>query len=268
MKPHLLWLLPLLGLSACAGQHRDSDNAVSPLDPSLPDAPEPREPSHVHAYIVNDYIDPNNPRLLHRGHVVDVVDQDEKWNLEPVDASATTAGPVDTATDPNAAPNPYSAEFETELAQQREQYQQLAGLGAQMTAEMEKLQEMAQKNADAISENAALRNRLNELQQEIDELKPPPATPIAPDAPKKPSWLDSVWQLFRQVPNGKPVAQDKPNLHANTALRPEEMPLPAPALTNAPSGGQTNATNSTPSEPSIPDPGAMAQPETNTPPQP
>jgi regulator of replication initiation timing len=257
-----LLLLPVLGLAACAGQRP----APAPASAAYPGDALPediREPGHVHTYQVNDYIDPNNPRLRHRGHAVDVVEQDEKWNLDPTsDESGGNYGPVATADDPNAAPNPYSAEFETELAQQRDQYKQLATLGEQMTAEMGKLEDMAEKEADAVSENASLRTRLEDLQREIDELKPPPSPPVAPNAPKKPSWWDSIFDLFRQLPKGTPVIEDKPDLHSNVVLRPISPPSATPAsdILTTPPVTPTNAPGTTPSAPSIPSPGEMAGP--------
>jgi hypothetical protein len=251
----ILLILPVLGLAACAGQHPISTatSAVYP-DDALPG--DSREPSHVHTYLVNDYIDPNNPRVLHRGHAVEIVEQDERWNLDSTgDADDSNgsgdSGPATTADDPNATPNPYSAEFETELSQQRDQYKQLAGLGAQMTAEMGRLQELAEKESDAVAENAVLRTRLNDLQREIDQLKPQP-TPVNPNAPKKPAWWQSIFDLFRQLPDGAPVAAEKLSLHTTLTLRPV-LPPPA-ASTNAPD--------------EIPSPGEMAQPQdspTNTP---
>jgi len=249
----LLLILPVLGLAACAGQHPESTTTTAAYpDDALPQ--DAREPSHVHAYVVNDYIDPNNPRLRHRGHTVDVVEQDETWNLgsasDQDDSGGSNYGPATAADAANATPNPYSAEFVTELMQQRNQSSQLAALGAKMTAEMGKLEEMAEKEADAVSENATLRTRLQDLQREIDELKPPPVTP---DAPKKPSWWQSILDLFRQLPTGTPVAEEKPELHTNLML----LPVPPTPV---------GATNS-PDE--LPSPGEMAQPQnqssTNTP---
>jgi hypothetical protein len=259
MKTNLLSLLPIFALSACAGQHHSTNDApASVRSDGQPDSQDVREPSAVHAYIVNDYVDPNNPRLLHRGHLVDVVEQDEKWNLRPVDDPVTTEGPVETADDPNAAPNPYSAEFETELAQQREQSRQLAELAARMTLEMGKLQEMTEKGADAASENASLRNRFETLQREIDELKPPATPPVAPNAPKRPSWLDSIFDLFRQAPKGTPVAQDIPSL----LLKPPQVPIRAPETPTIPPGPQTNAPGV--DIPAVPGPGEMTEPQTPT----
>jgi hypothetical protein len=269
MKTTLLLLLPIVGLSACAGQHPvSSDSSPSFRRDPLPDSQDTREPSDVHTYIVNDYIDPNNPRLRHRGHLVDAVEQDEKWKLRPVDDPVTTDGPDTTVNDPNTTPNPYSAEFETELAQQREQSRQLADLAARMTLEMGKLQDMTEKGAAAVSENASLRNRLGELQHEIDELKPSPAPPVSPNAPKKPSWLETIWDLLRQAPNGTPVVDDKPALSTNLVLRPADpMPL-HPVVPTAPPVAPTNAPADPSPEPLIPSPGEMSRPAHDAAPQP
>ena len=251
-------LLPTLGLMGCAGHHPESAEPAAVQqcadENSVPDSGDIRESSRVHTYLVNDYIDPNNPRLRHRGHLVDAIEQDEKWNLAPSDSTReTNLGPVTTVNDPNAAPNPYSAEFETELTQQRDQYRKLAGLGAQMTAELGKLQDMTEKSADAVSENAILRNRLDELQQEIDTVKPA-SPPIAPDAPKKPSWLDSILDLFRQAPHGTPVAVEKRGFSPHAQLRPDVTNEP-PDPFIVPPPTPTNAADDQP----VPDPGVISQ---------
>jgi hypothetical protein len=205
MKNTLLILLPLLGLSACASQHRASRDSLSGASPdALPDAQEVRDPSEVHTYIVNDYIDPNNPRLRHRGHLVDAVEQDEKWNLS---------------------------------------------------------QEMTEKGADAVSENASLRNRLETLQREIDELKPPATPPVAPNAPPKPSWFHSIWDLFRQAPKGTPVTTEKPDLHPELVLRPAGVPAHLPEVSPKPPDQPTNAPGE--EAPAVPSPGEIAQPQTS-----
>jgi hypothetical protein len=246
----LLFILPVLGLAACANQHPNSTGSTAAYhDDSAPQ--NMRDPSHVHTYLVNDYVDPNNPRLRHRGHPVDVVEQDEKWNLDAAetrDDGTGNYGPATSADDANAAPNPYSAEFETELMQQRNQSSQLADLGAKMTAEMGKLEEMAEKEADAVAENATLHTRLQDLQREIDELNPPPTPPVSPNAPQKPSWWDSIFDLFRQLPNGTPVALEKPAPHSVITLRP--IPPSSDASTNTIE--------------EIESPGEIAQPQDNS----
>jgi hypothetical protein len=255
MKPTLL-LLPVLGLAGCAGQHPSPPpSAVTVPDEAAPETIDLREPSRVHTYLVNDYVDPNNPRLRHRGHLVDVVEQDEKWNLD--DPTETNLGPVTAAPDPNAAPNPYNAEFETELAQQRDQYQRLVGLGGQMNAEMEKLQAMTGKEADAVSENAALRNRLDSIQAEVESLKTPP---VALKLPTKPSFWSLNYWFSPRTPE-TPVQEPQLAFRTNVVLRPAEPSLPPPAIPAPVPSASTNA----PDAVAVPPPGEMAAPQDQTP---
>ena len=271
MKPILL-LIPTLGLVACAGQQHPTTKTPAAATTVRDDAPTSvdglREPGRVHTYLLNDYIDPNNPRLLHRGHPVDVVEQDEKWNLnssDPADSTDGDYGPVTAVNDANAAPNPYSAEFETELAQQRDQYRQLAVLGTQMTAEMGKLQDIAEKDADAVSQNASIRTRLEDLQREIDQIKTPPAAPVVPNAPKNTSWLDWISSPFRLTPPSTPLTEPKPDFRTNPVLRSVEPTVPAPQISTTPPIAPTNAPDQTPS---IPSPGEMSQPKDDSPTEP
>ncbi len=232
----LLLLVPIFGLAACAGQQRppvDPPASVQAWDnpPSAGNSPI-RQPGRLHTYFVNNYIDPNNPRLRHRAHLVDVVEQDERWNLAPTDATETNLGPVTAVNDPNAAPNPYTAEFETELMQQRDQSKQLADLAARMTAQMAKLQEVTEKSAAVSDENASLHQRLDQLQKDLDAVKTPPPPPVHVPAPKKSSWLDSIRGMLRRPPvHDTPVTLDKPSFRPPVvALRPAEAPFPAPGL--------------------------------------
>jgi hypothetical protein len=132
-----------------------------------------------------------------------------------------------------------------------------------MTTEMERLQAMAVKEADAVSENASLRNRLEELQREVDELKPLPTSPVAPNAPKKPSWLDSIWDLFQQVPKGTPVVQTTPVLRPDAALQSPDMPSSLLPSAGPPPEVLTTPPPTTNSTEEIPSPGEMAQPLNN-----
>ena len=61
----LLLILPVLTLAACAGQHQlPAPTTAAYPDDALPQGS--REPSRVHTYLVNDYIDPNNSATFYR----------------------------------------------------------------------------------------------------------------------------------------------------------------------------------------------------------
>jgi hypothetical protein len=251
-----LLLLPILGLTACAGDHppASATTAAATIPDNSFSTTDDREPSRIHTYVVNDYIDPNNPRIMHEGHSIDVVEQDERWNLHPtVEEGGAVEGPVTAADNANAAPNPYTAEFEAELAQQREQFKALSGLGAQMNTEMGRLEQLGQKEADAVSENAAIRTRLEDLQREIDGLKATSSPSVPSTAPKKSSWFGSIFSLFQPVSDSAPITEQKLDLHTNMVLQ----PVPPPAVQEPAPPTSTNAPDEMPS------PGEMAHPQDN-----
>lgn len=197
----ILFFLPAVLLTACAHQKVISDQPVIyPRDAwgnsvAADSVANLRQASHLHTYLVNDYIDPNNPRIRHRGHSVDVVEQDETWNMRPSDALVANLGPVTAASDPASMPNPLSAEFETELVRQRDQNGQLAQMGKKMSEQLQKLQEMAQKGATTAAEGEAIRQQIDQLQKEIEAMKTQPASSTA----KTPSsWIETVKSMFRK----------------------------------------------------------------------
>lgn len=203
----ILLFLPAVLLTACAHQKVISDQPVIyPRDAwgnsvSADSVANLRQASHLHTYLVNDYIDPNNPRIRHRGHSVDVVEQDETWNMRPSDALIANLGPVTAASDPSSMPNPLSAEFETELVQQRDQNGQLAQMGKKMSEQLQKLQEMAQKGATTAAESEAILQQIDQLQKEIDAMK---GQPGAVSAKPEASWLDAVKGMFHKTPSSQP----------------------------------------------------------------
>ncbi|MDE1171728.1 MAG: hypothetical protein PW734_11070 [Verrucomicrobium sp.] len=206
-----------------------------------------REASRLHTYLVNDYVDPNNPRIRHQGHRVDVVEQDETWNLRPAGTMVANLGPVTAASDPASVPNPYTAEFETQLVQQRDQSRKLAVIGTKMSAQLQRLQEMAQKGAATAAENDALKQQVDALQKQVDGLKAAPVTPKTPSRDGS-SWFDGVKEMFRKsaTPSAESTGQIVPPFRVSVAIREPETPFPAPGITILP--GVTIASASLPQE--------------------
>ena len=201
-----------------------------------------REASHIHTYLVNDYIDPNDPRIRHQGHQIDVVEQDEKWNLRPSGTTVANLGPVTAVSDPASVPNPYTAEFETELTRERDQNQQMAAAAQEMSDEIGRLREMIQKGQATSTENDTLKHEVDALQKEIDSLKTPPPS-------KSGSWIDAVKGLFRKTPAASPPASAAaPSFHISVALREPESPVAFPAPGTALPPGLTIASAAPPKE--------------------
>ncbi len=196
----ILIVLPAMFLGACAS-HRgivtENQPVIYPKDAWSNNVPADsvqnvRDPSEVHTYIVNPYQDPNNPNVRHDGHNVTVLDKSETWNLRPTDTTYEHLGPVTAVADPSAAPNPYSAEFETELVKQREQSQQLSEIGNKMVEQMGKLQQATDKAAALAEENDEQKQQLAALQQQVDVLKAPPVKP----APAQSGVWDTIKGMF------------------------------------------------------------------------
>jgi hypothetical protein len=251
----LFLLTPLLLLSACAHTRivtnqpviypRDAWEGAVPAD----SVATIRQASRIHTYLVNDYIDPNNPRIRHQGHQIDVVEQAETWNLRPSGTMVANLGPVTAVSDPASAPNPYTAEFETQLVQQQNQSRQLAGMGQQMGTELAKLRELTAKGAAAASETESLQQQVDALQKKLDAQQPGLPTPPTPPAKKEPAWFDSIRGMFYPAPKDPPPAGTgaaQPAFRTSVALREAEKPFPAPGITILP--GITIASASLPQE--------------------
>jgi hypothetical protein len=233
----ILLFLPLALLTACAHEKIVTDQPVIyPRDAwgnSVPadSVANLRQASRLHTYLINDYIDPNNPRIRHQGHSVDVVEQDETWNLHPSGTMVANLGPVTAVSDPASMPNPYTAEFETELVQQRDQNGQLADMGRRMSEQLQKLQDMAQKSAAVTADNDALQQRIDQLQKEIESLKTTPLPPPSASSKSRGSWLDAVKGMFQKPPSRlTPTGQITPSFRVSVAVREPETPFPAPGV--------------------------------------
>lgn len=236
---HLLLFLPAIALTACVGgppqsgvvtenqpvTYGDSWGTNVPTD-SLQNI---RSPEQVRTLFVNNYKDPNNPKIRHRGHLVDEVRETPRWNLRNTDTSFANLGPVTSVADPSLAPNPYSAEFETDLVEQRNQTARVAQMAEKMVGKMEKIDAAAQ-NAISPVEASALLTQIEEMRKEIRELKQVKQEEAKPKAGS--NWIDAIKGMFNKKP---PVATslNRPFFRSTVAIREEEIPFPAPGIISA-----------------------------------
>jgi len=99
------------------------------------------------AYPINRYVDPNNPNVMHEGHVVYRREAAGGWNLNPNAPTVVPLGPVLAVADGAKQTNPLPAELE---------------------------QRMAEKNqlmASLIEQNESLSKELVQLTKEVGELR-------------------------------------------------------------------------------------------------
>lgn len=100
------------------------------------------------AYPVNRYVDPNNPNVMHEGHVVYRREASGGWNLNPNAPTVVPLGPALAVVDPARQPNPLPAELEQKIAEQNqlvatliEQNESLAKELARLNGELVQMQQ-------------------------------------------------------------------------------------------------------------------------------
>ena len=106
-----------------------------------------RHSDSLKAYPVNRYVDPNNPNVMHEGHVIYRREQPAGWNLNPNAPTVVPLGPALAVADGARQPNPLPAELEQKMAEQN------------------------QLMASLIEQNESLSKELARLNKEIGELR-------------------------------------------------------------------------------------------------
>lgn len=99
------------------------------------------------AYPVNRYVDPNDPNVMHEGHVLYRRENTGGWNLNPNAPTVVPLGPALAVADGARVPNPLPAELEQKMAEQN------------------------QLMASLIEQNESLSKELARLNKEIGEIR-------------------------------------------------------------------------------------------------
>ena len=79
-----------------------------------------RHGDSLKAYPVNRYVDPNEPNVMHEGHVIYRREQAGGWNLNPNAPTVVPLGPTLAVADGARQPNPLPAELEQKMAEQNQ----------------------------------------------------------------------------------------------------------------------------------------------------
>jgi hypothetical protein len=156
------WLV-LSVLALCAGCATDAHKVAVASVPPQPPKPAPvpvagtqmdpkstesvRYTESLKAYPVNRYIDPNDPNVMHEGHVIYRRENTGGWNLNPNAPTVVPLGPALAVADPAREPNPLPPELEEKMAEQN------------------------QLMASLIEQNEALTKKLAQLSKEIGDLR-------------------------------------------------------------------------------------------------
>lgn len=124
---------------------KKATRAALPLDKE--DYSSVRTNDVLKAYPIGRYIDPNNPSIMHEGHVVYRQEAPSAWNTSPNSPIAVPLGPTVAISRPEHHPRELVSEYETKIVQQNQLMEAI------------------------LSENESLIQMINELKNEIQNLK-------------------------------------------------------------------------------------------------
>ena len=123
------------------------------------------------AYPMGRYVDPNDPRVMHEGHVIYRAEDPPKWNLYPNQPVAVPLGPAVAVNDPSKTPSPLSQELAAELNRQKAATQTTIQQNERLLQYLAALQQQLEKTKQIAIDNADLKKQLNEASQRIDTLE-------------------------------------------------------------------------------------------------
>ncbi len=112
-----------------------------------------RNPEALKAYPINRYVDPNDPNVMHEGHVIYRREIGPGWNLTPTAPTVVQLGPtLVAAADGAKQPNPLPAELEQRIAEQNQLMASLVEQNESLAKELARLSgEMAQLRQRQVS---------------------------------------------------------------------------------------------------------------------
>ena len=160
----------LLGLTAaafagCATTEKKTTvaaPAVAALKPAAPVTGTQMDQANVEkvrfseslkAYPVNRYVDPNDPNVMHEGHVLYRRENTGAWNLNPNAPTVVPLGPALAVADGAKQPNPLPAELEQKMAEQNQLMASLIEQNESLAKELARLNkevsDMRQRSAVA-----------------------------------------------------------------------------------------------------------------------
>lgn len=116
-----------------------------------------RHSDALKAYPVNRYVDPNDPQVMHEGHVIYRREQAAGWNLAPNAPTVVPLGPTLAVADGAKQPHPLPAELEQKMAEQNQLMATLIEQNESLTKELTRLNqeivEMRQRGSFATKES-------------------------------------------------------------------------------------------------------------------
>lgn len=111
--------------------------AGTQMNPS--NAEKVRHGDALKAYPINRYVDPNDPNVMHEGHVVYRRESVGGWNLNPNAPTVVPLGPTLAVADGARQPDPLPAELEQKIAEQNQLMASLIEQNESLSKELARL---------------------------------------------------------------------------------------------------------------------------------
>jgi hypothetical protein len=168
MKNRIWMLCAAVALVAGCSSVSEKQTAATPPPPPPKLAPvagtqldqrntqQVRHSESLKAYPVNRYVDPNDPNVMHEGHVVYRREVSGGWNLNPNAPTVVPLGPALAVADGAKHPNPLPAELEQRIVEQNQLMASLIEQNESLSKELARLNreigEMRQRGSFAAAE--------------------------------------------------------------------------------------------------------------------
>ena len=180
-----LYLIPLLFLSACS----TAPKLVLRPQPSPPiNADAIRYPEIVRAYHFGRYVDPHDGLVMHEQHTVFRVEENTRWDLQPLRAATIGCAPISVTTttaphDVAFSPLPVNDAVLAEVNAQRLATAQIIMQSRMLSSVLAQFQTALSQTKTNLQETAILRATVSDIKHRLASLEtapePFPASPIS-----------------------------------------------------------------------------------------
>jgi hypothetical protein len=123
------------------------------------------------AYPVGRYVDPNDPSVMHEGHILYRAERTAKWNLHPNLPVEVPLGPTVTVNRAAKQSNLLSSELQAELANQRVRGVETAEQNQRLSGMIDNLQGMMRDTQKRLEQSDEVKGELQQMKREIADLR-------------------------------------------------------------------------------------------------
>jgi hypothetical protein len=172
----LLWIVPLMLLTACASKPK---LVLHPKEPAtvVRDA-SVRYPEATRRYYVGRYVDPHNSLTMHEQHVVYRMEQTSRWNLHSGPSSPSGVTLLPAVSDPAFVPFPVNDAILAEINAQKAATTAVMIQTRQLSGALEQFQAALRQRKSNLQETTTLRATIATLEKRVMQLESAQLNPV------------------------------------------------------------------------------------------